>query len=210
MIIDIPRPRTDSLDELFQNPAVQQFLKPGMATPRPARLSSGERALVFCFRETNEFIGELRKPLVGIQFGRFVFGAVWVPKVMLLIVNPEQEKTDSLAEMDINWHDLECGRDVIDLLADGARLVVRFYGDDWTCKKMTGVPPVPGMSEFFQAARKQLRHLPPWTDEEFGWASDCSAREHDIHSLWSNVLPQQMERFREVGNLDELSDPSHA
>jgi hypothetical protein len=207
MITKISPPRTNSVDELFQNPAVQDFLQPGMATPRPVRLPSGERALAFCFREKNEFIADLKKPLFEIRFGWFVVDTVWVPKLMLLVLNPQQPEAYSLAEMSINWHDTECGLDVIDLLADGAPLLVRFYGDDWRCKKMVAIPPIPQMDEFFEAARQRLKELPAWTAEEFGQASGWLEQKHGIKSLWSEVLPGQMKRFGKLGKLDD-SNPA--
>lgn len=202
MIAQIPTPKTDNLDEFFQNEAIQNMMQLGTATPMPARRPSGAPGVSFCFRETSEYIRQLKKTKFGIKYGRFVVNNVHIFKVMLLIVLDDTGAKHSIVEMDINWHDLVTGQDVITALATGGPMFLRCYGDNWTCEKLIQLSGDEGLEAFAQAFISQVEDTQPWQAVDFGHAASTIASKYDIHELLTGELPKQMASFEKSGDFD--------
>jgi len=208
MIAQIATPKTDNIDEFFQNEAVQNMMQLGTAMPMPARQPSGKPGVSFCFRETSEYIRQLKQPRFGIKYGRFVVNNVHIFKAMLLIVLDDTGAKHSIVEMDINWHDLVTGQSVISTLASGGPLFLRCYGDNWTCEKLIELPGDEGLEVFAQAFINQVEDTQPWQAVDFGHAASTIASKFDLNELVLVELPKQMASFEESGDFDSENFPS--
>jgi hypothetical protein len=202
MIVEIPKPKTGNIDEFFQNEAIQNMMQLGTAMPMPTRQPSGEPGVSFCFRETSEYIRQLKQPKFGIKYGRFVVNNVHVFKVALVIVVDDTGANHSIVEMDINWHDLVTGQDVISALASGGQMFLRCYGDNWTCEKLIKLPGDEGLEDFAQSFIRQVEDTEPWQAVDFGHAASTIASKFDLNELVLVELPKQMASFEGSGDFD--------
>ena len=207
MIIAVPASKTGNLDDFFQNKSIQDSLQLGMAAPMPVQQASGEMGVALCFHETSEYIRNLKRPKYGFKYGRFVVGNVQIFKLMLLIVLDDSGAKYSIAEMNINWHDTVTGQDVIAALAAGGPLFLRYYGDQWTCEKLVGLPADSGLENFAQTFICANEDSKPWRAIDFEHASAFVDSKITTEQLAFVELPSQMAVFEETGELcgDEIS-----
>jgi hypothetical protein len=210
MIIAVPTPKAGNLDEFFQHKSIQDSLQLGMATPMPVLQPSGKPGVALCFHETTDYIRALNRPKFGIKYGRFVVNDVEIFKLMLLIVLDEAGTKCSVAEMNINWHDLVAGRVVITALAAGGPLFLRCYGDQWTCEKLVRLPADPGLESFARTFIGAVEDAEPWSAVDFGHASAFIDSRFTLNELMRAELPKQMAIFATSGELcgDEAFDAS--
>ena len=210
MVIAVPTPKTGNLDEFFQNKSIQESLQLGMATPMPVQQANGETGVALCFHETSEYIRDLKRPKYGIRYGRFVVGNVQIFQLMLVIVLDETGAKYSIAEMNINWHDTVTGRDIINAISAGGPLFLRYYGDQWTCEKLVGLPADSSLEEFATAFIIENEDSKPWRAIDFAHAAAFIDSKYTLEELAMVELPAQMAAFDEVGDFggDENSGAS--